>query len=293
MVELPRSARLAAWGRLLLAGGACGQAEPVAGGARSEPFEPPLLRRVLRAVQGDDEPHAVALCGDAPALLPGLADGADLAAALAALRRAGVDALRVVLPAAGDVAGLPGPPAVNAAALEAGECVLTGRPEARPGDPSLGPALALIPEVTAFGSHLEPGALVTWRVHAVGAAGAGGVTGLAEAERELREAMIEATELLHSLDVARWRPDAATRIGALRRGSLPPDTVPEGTPARAVRVLALAGTVQEIVALAGEDDGSAVSGWEADRRRAALRSLDGVSRRALCSAVNATLEPAR
>ena len=101
MRDLPRSAALAAWGSAVLSGAAS-------------------IDDAVSAVQGDDLPHSIDLAAvplDAPV------DG--LVGLLAALRRAGVTRLRLHLPAEGDLAGLPGPPDFNTAALDVGECVVT------------------------------------------------------------------------------------------------------------------------------------------------------------------------
>jgi hypothetical protein len=45
-----------------------------------------------------------------------------------------------------------------------------------------------------------------------------------------------------------------------------------------------------IVELAAEDDGGAVSGWEATRRSEALRELEHAGRLAMVAAVNAGLD---
>lgn len=276
MLDVPRSARLAAWGSAWLADG---------GTAR------PDLDRVVRAVVRDDEPHVVE-DPDAHAVPPAAAfAGADLRLAdlLTGLAAHRVPGLRAVLPAPGDVLGLPGPASFNALALDAGETVLTAPPEPGPGDPP--PSLALLPVVEEFGSAWEPGAQVTWRVLPVDPRRPTAAGSLGEADRELKEALRAATEELTRLDVARWREDAADAIAAIRDGSLVPDALPPNAPARSVRVLGTAARLRAIVDLAVLDDGAAVSGYEASRRAEALRGLDGVARRAIVAAVNAVLEP--
>ena len=254
---LPRSALLAAWGGAVLAGGVARE-------------------RAVRAIQADDEPHAVELVGDLP-----LGRCEDLAALVSGLRDLGVSGLRVVLPAPGDALGLPGPAEVNAEAIETGECVLTVG----------GPPLAMVPYVEEFGSAYETGYQVTWRVHATDQLQVTDIGSLAEAERSLREALMQATAALGDLDVARWRPDAAERIASLRSGRGPTGLLPPDSPPRSARVVDLAWRVRSIIELASEDDGAAVSGWEATRRAEALRGLDQVGRRALVAAINAPLEP--
>jgi hypothetical protein len=280
VLDLPRSARLAAWGTAVLADAA----DPTAG---------------IRAVTGDDEPHAVVVAaGDeepgterapwddplpgVPAEAPELPDRAGLVDLFAALVTAGATGMRLVLPAAGDVLGLPGPPWFNAVAVEAGECVLV---ELRDGG-----ALALVPQVTEFGSQAEPGAIVTWELYAVRPSRVTDLGSVAEADQELRLALEAATRELARLDVARWRDDAAARLATIRDGGVEPGLLPPTVPPRCLRVLATAARVRAIVELAGEDDGGSVTGWEAGARTVALRDLDRVSRRAVVAAVNAPLE---
>lgn len=260
MLDVPRSVRLAAWGTAALRG------------------EVPSAAAVT-AVSRDDEPHDVG--GDAAG--PGVVDLVGLLGWLATR----TSSLRVVLPAPGDVMGLPGPPAFNADAIDAGEAVVTD------GGSQTGLGLGLLPAVTEFGSAWEPGAMVTWHVHAVEPRRVTDWGSLTEAERALRQALLQATEALASLDVARWREDAADRIAGVRDGGLPRDAVPPGTDQRAVRVLATAARVRAIVALASEDDGAAISGWEAAKRAEALAGVDGIARRAMAAAVDSSLVPAR
>ncbi|WP_426560177.1 hypothetical protein ACPPVT_11045 [Angustibacter sp. McL0619] len=256
MNPLPRAAVLALWAGPVLSGRANAGA-------------------LLRAVQGDDERHEVATA-DASQLEP-LALPGRLGELLAGLRDQHVRALRLVLPVPGDPSALPGPASVNEAAIEAGECLVTVG----------GPPIALIPEVYEFGSVYEVGHQVIWQVVDCSPPVAPLTTTVGEAERELREALLRATDALHDLDLARWRPDASDRIDDLRQGADVP--WPSSTPPRAVRVLDLAWRVRSIVELAREDDGAAVNGWEATRRDEELRQLDDVSRRALVAAVNSPI----
>ncbi|PWJ50702.1 hypothetical protein SAMN06264364_12278 [Quadrisphaera granulorum] len=274
MLHLPRSARLAAWGSAALTG----RATPDA---------------AVRAITGSDEPHDVS---GAEALLSGVdaaADsspggpagtaGATLVQLFSVLASAGARCLRVALPAPGDPAGLPGPADFSAEAVEAGEAVLVdGELLLAEGVGRLG----LVPEITWFGSAWEPGAAVTWRVFPTWSPRAPDGTTLADADRSLRTGLAEATRVLASLDVARWRDDAADRITAVREGALATHELPPGCPERAVRVVASAARVRAIVELATEDDGAAVSSSEALARARSLREVDGVARRALAVAVN-------
>jgi hypothetical protein len=254
VLDIPRSARLAAWGTAWLQGHAS-------------------VPEVVRAVTGDDEPHLV----ESDEVLPG-AD--DLPALLARLGDAGVPALRVVLPVPGDPVGLPGPPPFNAAALEAGECVLTAG----------GPAWGAVPDVSEFGSEWEPGWQVTWQLRPVVERRVPPSGGLADAERALKEGLLAATDALDRLDVAALGPDAAARLQLLRRAEIPAGALPAGTPQRNLQVLATAGRLRAVLSLAAQDDGAAVNAWQAGERARTLRELDAVCRHAVVAAVNAPVD---
>lgn len=266
VLEVPRSARLAAWGTAALRG-ECAWTDAV------------------RAVVRDDEPHTVDTEQVQGAVLP--SEGSDgVFRLLRFLHHSAADTLRVVLPAPGDVLGLPGPPAFNEEAAVAGECVLVDFGPRTPG-------YGLVPTIEAFGSAYEVGHLVTWTLTHTNPLRVTDVGSLAEADRALKEALGEAIETLATLDVARWREDAADRIAAVREGVLAPNSLPRGAPPRAVQVLSSAARIRAIVALAVEDDGAAISGHEAQRRAQALRGLDAVARRGIVAAVNAVHEPVR
>ncbi|EYR62472.1 hypothetical protein N866_08240 [Actinotalea ferrariae CF5-4] len=246
-LTLPRSVHLALWTR------------HVGAGAES-------LRRALDAVQGDDEPHDVVADDDSPV-------GDGTLGALLATWASGPRTAAAVLPVPGDPAGAPAD--ASTAALAAGECVLVETPDG---------AFAAVPDVRAFGSALEPGHLVTWHVRRVRSWSTVllGVLGTpAEAEQELRLALGQATEALTSLDVARWRPDAAAAIARLRGDTAPTWHLPAELDPRRVRVLTLAARLRGVVALATSDDGGAVNLWQADQRSTALREIDHAARRAL------------
>lgn len=244
---LPRSALLALWLRAARLGDDDGTA------------------RLVRAVERDDEPHVVSgPLGDVRL--------ADLAGAWAG------DAREVVAlaPVPGDVSGVP--PEAAAHATDAGECVVVTTSSG---------SWALVPEVTEFGSDLEPGHLVTWHVTQVGPWSArvlGAVGSLPEAERDLRTALLLATRALDELDVARWRDDAAGAIADLRAGGAPTWQLPPGVPPRAVQVLVQAVRLRAIVDLATADDGGSVNLWQADQRSTALREVDRASRHAVGAA---------
>jgi hypothetical protein len=227
------------------------------------------LQRALRAVQGEDEPHTV-VADDV------VAAGGESLGDLIAAWASGPRDVAAVLPAPGDLTGVPA--AVSGAAVDAGECVLVRT--------AVG-SFAAVPTVEEFGSALEPGHLVRWQVTAVPEWRTlllGTLGSLADAERALRVALLSATEALASLDVARWRPDAAEAIAALRSDTAVQWPVPPGLDGRRLRVLASAARLRAIVDLATADDGGAVNLWQADQRSTALREVDRAARRAMSAA---------
>lgn len=221
--------------------------------------------RVAAAVQGDDEPHRVDTDGEELPLRDWVRWLAGPVAEVA-----------VVLPVPGEPVAAP--PDVSGHAVRAGECVLL-----RAGSRTL----AVVPDVERFGSPLEPGHLVTWRCTTVPdwrTVVWAQVGTLEDAERDLRQGLLTATESLVSLGVERWRPDAADEIAGVRDGALPEQRLPPGVPAQRLRVLASAARLRGIVALATQDDGGAVNTWQADQRATALREVDRVARRAMAAA---------
>ncbi|MEU7383493.1 hypothetical protein AB0A91_26545 [Streptomyces sp. NPDC042207] len=273
MLSEPRSGRLAAWGNSLLSG-------------YVSPDDAVL------AIVGDDAVHRVEG-------LPGESGPVGLTLALGRLRRLGVDALRVALPAPGHPLGLSGPPEFNARALEAGEAVLCH-----------GAAFGLVPEVHEAGPKGDVHAEVLWHVLPVREAPPVDVPSLGEAERELAEALREATSVLSRLDVAGSGPVAEAAIDAYRaraehsggsarsaslrgggRATGGPEVLAPGYPPRAVRVLELARRVALLVSLAyGNGHGGAVSASEMAARGDALRPVERTARRAQVAAYNSMLE---
>jgi hypothetical protein len=193
--------------------------------------------------------------------LPGQGDSVPLILALGLLRAERASGAGLALPEPGDPVGLGGPPPFNAEALEAGEAVVLH-----------GVDLGLVP--------VRAGAGVVWRC--LPAHERRQVPDLAEADTLLRGALPQAADELATLDVARWRPEVADELMALRR----PQglAVPDGMDPRAQRMVALATRCRTIVDLALADDGGSVTASEADRRRAALLPLDRAARRALVAA---------
>ncbi|OEU98407.1 MULTISPECIES: hypothetical protein [Streptomyces] len=265
MLTEPRSGRLAAWGNALLAG-------------LVAPDE------AAERIVAEDTRHRVALPGDD-------GDPVGLTLALGKLRSLGAAGLRVALPVPGHPLGLSGPPEFNARAMEAEEAVLVH-----------GTALGLVPEVHAAGPadgapedvHTE----VRWECLPVREAPPADVPSLAEAERELAEAMREATEVLTRLDVAGSGPVADAALEAYRaRMEAGRQLLAPGYPPRAVRVLELGQRVAALVSIAhgdgggdGREHGGAVSAAEMASRAEALRPVERTARRAQVAAYNAYAE---
>ncbi|WP_326730850.1 hypothetical protein OG418_13345 [Streptomyces phaeochromogenes] len=251
----PRSGRLAAWGNALLAG-----------------FASP--DDAVVAIVGEDAVHRVEG-------LPGETAPVGLTLALGRLRALGVTGLRVALPAPGHPLGLSGPPDFNARALDAEEAVVCH-----------GAALGLVPEVYEAGPDGDLHVEVLWHCLPVREAPPADVPSLGEAERELAEALRDATEMLSRLDVAGSGPVAEAAIDAYRaRAERGREVLAPGYPPRAVRVLELAQRVGLLISVASENGhGGAVSASEMAARSEALRPVERTARRAQVAAFNAFVE---
>ncbi|PTM91948.1 hypothetical protein [Streptomyces sp. VMFN-G11Ma] len=255
MLSEPRSGRLAAWGNALLAG-------------LVSPDDAVLT------IVGDDAVHRMEG-------LPGETGPVGLTLALGRLRSLGVTGLRLALPAPGHPLGLSGPPEFNTRALDAEEAVIC-----------YGAALGLVPEVYEAGPDGDLHVEVVWHCLPVREAPPADVPSLGEAERELAEALRDATEVLSRLDVAASGPVAEAAIDAYRaRAERGQEVLAPGYPPRAVRVLELAQRVGLLVSLARENGhGGAVSSAEMGARAEALRPVERVARRAQVAAYNSVVE---
>jgi hypothetical protein len=206
------------------------------------------------AIVADDAAHDVTG-------LPGEASTQPLIVALGRLRNQGATGAGVSLPVPGDPLGLAGPGAFNAEVLDAGEGVVVE-----------GASLGLVPH--------RAGAGVVWACHP--AEPRRQLPDPSEAESSLRQALLRTTETLADLDVARWRPEVADELMALRRAA--DFAFPDAMSPRAVRLASLATRCRSIVELALEDDGASITAREADERRQALAPLDHAARRGLVAA---------
>jgi hypothetical protein len=167
----------------------------------------------------------------------------------------------IALPVPGDLLGLAGPSTFNVEVVEAGEGALLE-----------GVDLGLVPH--------RAGAGVVWSCHP--AQSRRQVPDPSEADTALRQALVRTADALADLDVARWRPDVADELTALRRHV--DLAFPSAMAPRAVRLAALATRCRLIVDLALDDDGGSITAAEADARRHALAPLDHAARRGLVAA---------
>ncbi len=250
----PRSALLACWASAWLAGDA-------------------TLADLADRATAHDDAHAVT--GLAP-------EDLSIERAVTRLRADGVTRWRVVLPAPGDLIGLPGPGAFTRAATTAAEGVLALRPD--------GTGTGLVPTLTAHGSAYD-GTVTTvlWTAYDVSLTGPDRGPFLHDAEHDLRRGVVEVASLLADLDVPRWRPELADALHDLRaaaRRGVDEDELPGGYPARARQLLGQARTLGTVVQLALADGGGAVASFEAVERERALRRLGDLVRRARVAAYN-------
>ena len=195
-------------------------------------------------ITGDDAAHHVVDAESRLGLDPLHAN--ELGPALSAAALLEPTGWVLVLPRPGHLAALRGPVPTNTAALAAGAAVLSRTAGA-----------AWVPTVV--------GAAIQWTIHP--AAAPGGAPGPSDAERALSEAMVAATRELHELDVAGGaRPD---RPGGVR--------LPKAYGQRRQHSLDRGLLLHQACSAALEDDGSALSSFEMERRRAALTPLVGLS----------------
>lgn len=186
---------------------------------------------------------------------------------LAAARRAGAGVARLLLPVPGDVRGLPPDGPLAAAALGSAEvAVFTGA------------ELAAVPHTAADG-------VLRWTVFSDSPLPSAPEPALVDAEHGLRGAVRQAATTLVELDVARHRPGVRAEIAETLEHRIRPPW-PEGTPARALRVLEQADEVEAILRVAETDSlGGALSASVAAARSAVLRPLFTAVREARRSAV--------
>ena len=160
----------------------------------------------------------------------------------------------LALPGPGRLAPLQGPPELVRAALAAGMAVVAS-----------GGGLALVPH--------QVGPAVQWEL--LPAERPGAVPTTYEAERELSETVLHAARELADLDVA----------GGRRPKDLAVELAP-GYPPRQRVAADRAARLWLACSVALEGDGNSISVYEADRRRAALRSVREAAAQSLIAAVS-------
>ncbi|WP_412542429.1 hypothetical protein R8Z50_07995 [Longispora sp. K20-0274] len=209
--------------------------------------------------------------------LPGEDWEVPLGTALVALSRLRAEDLRLVLPAPGDPRGLPGPGAFSSAALGAGEGVIAGE---------LGLVPATREHVSGSGDTWHT---VRWQVLPVPSGARAEYIAPGEAELDLARELTGAADALTRLDVARWQPELAGALAALRRPGGGAD-LPPGFDPRSRRLYARAAMLDGVLELADHNaPGGAVTAHEAHQRSEVLRPLRTACRRALMAACNAPL----
>ena len=227
---------------------------------------------------GPDEVADAVSSGDAPHQVGGLggfdAELVPLHQVLIAWRHTG-EPVRVVLPVAGDVRGLPGPAAFRSAALEAGEAVYGG-------------GVGIAPEVVEYYPSSAPPA-VLWQAFDIDQPPPDHLQ-LSDAQFDLTTAVRESASALSAADVAGWIDDIADDLHDARRAgerlNLPP-----GFPQRAIALLAQAERLQAVLDLAFSDPtGGAIDQHGIAARRDALRPLATAVRRARVAGYNAAAD---
>ncbi|GAB3884295.1 hypothetical protein GCM10029964_045100 [Kibdelosporangium lantanae] len=217
----------------------------------------------MHEVVADDDGTATALDLPAKDEKP-----TQLAALLAALRKAGATTGRLVIPVAGDVRGLGGSMPLARDAVRVGQAVAV--PEA---------GVAIVPENVADG-------VIKWTVFDLPNSTPAEQTPLGEADHGLSAAMREAAGTLASLDLHSSRPGVRQEIKD-RAAVTARARWPIGMPQKALRLLQRASEVAAILEVAAEDDpGGALSSSAQLRRTEALRPLADAVRVARCAAVD-------
>lgn len=218
----------------------------------------------LRGLLSPDEYVDAVLAGDTTHVFGDPTGTRSLLEATASARQAGATALGAAFPAPGDPCGLAGPTEFSVAATDAGEAVIALGVRAEPG-------IGWVPE--------RVGRAVEWTSYD---ARRRMPLDLGDADRTLRRTLLDAANDLARLDVARWRPEVADALHDLRAGE--PVVAPPGVPARAVDLARRALHLEQVVDLALDNDGAAVSAGEIAARRAVLLPLGRAARHALTAA---------
>ncbi|MBA3279367.1 MAG: hypothetical protein H0U22_11760 [Geodermatophilaceae bacterium] len=193
--------------------------------------------------------------------------------ALSTLRSAGGRPLRLVLPVPGDIRGVPDSPGLAAAATHAGQLVVA-------------PGVAFLPDPNPDPDPSADRVWLSWELADAMPANAtpGEQQTVSQAEGALRHAVLDATDVLAALDVARWNPGVESLLCREPLLALPHDHEPSAV-ALATRATRL-GAILELAWTAAP--GGALNAHGAVSRDAALRPLSVAVREALMTAYSAT-----
>ncbi len=218
----------------------------------------------LRGLVGPDE-YVDAVLADTTTQVFGDPTGQrSLLEATAAVRQAGATAFGAAFPVPGDAHGLSGPTSFSVAATEVGEAVVALGVRTEPG-------IGWVP--------VQVGQAVEWTTYD---ARRRLPPDLGDADRTLRSTLLDSADGLARLDVAHWRPEVADALHDLRAGH--PVVAPPAVPARAADLARRALHLMEVVDLALDSDGGALSASEIAARRAVLLPLGSAARHALTAA---------
>lgn len=199
--------------------------------------------------------------------LPDHPEPAPVGWTLSALRSSGGTPLRLVLPVPGDIRGIPDMPNLPAAATQVGQLVVGSGFALLPDDPASDSGWLAVEVTDAAYAPASPAEQQT----------------ISQAAGALRLAVMEATDALAALDVARWNPGVESLRHREQRVSLPPAHEPAAA-ALATRCSQLAA----ILELASTDaPGGAINAFGAVHRDAALRPLSVAVREGLMTAYSA------
>jgi hypothetical protein len=178
---------------------------------------------------------------------------------LAELRRLGATGVSVALPLPGHPIGLGGPAPFNQAAIDSGQAIIVH-----------GTARGFVP--------LTVGSSTRWRGSA--AEPPSFLPDVATADRDLRDALRDATERLVELDITSWSPDAADAIMNLRAPTRLDRELPFASP-RAAQTAVSGLRAAAIVALAERHESGPVSAADMANRHEALQPLHIAARQAV------------
>jgi len=196
--------------------------------------------------------------------------------ALTDWKRAGTEALRLVLPVPGDVRGLAGAPELRTVALQAGQAVYGA---------GFGVTVLPGPETPS-----SAGREIVWH-RGPAAAQPPDPVFIADAEHELTEAIRETATDFARRGATSWLADITPALSDARRAGERLH-LPASHPPRAVRLIAQAERLTAVFAVLDRDDTGQLTAAAVAERTEALAPLRLAVRRALLAGYNAPAEVA-